>query len=40
VLKYGAVLASGTPGEIRRNQEVIDAYLGTDHQLAGAMGAG
>ncbi|GAC1345425.1 MAG: ABC transporter ATP-binding protein [Acetobacteraceae bacterium] len=31
VLKYGAVLAAGTPDEIRRNPEVIDAYLGTDH---------
>ncbi len=40
VLKYGAVLASGTPDEIRRNQEVVDAYLGADHQLAGAVGEG
>ena len=31
VLKYGAVLAQGTPDEIRRNQLVVDAYLGTDH---------
>lgn len=31
VLKYGQVLAQGTPDEIRRNQDVIDAYLGTDH---------
>lgn len=31
VLKYGQVLAEGTADEIRRNQEVIDAYLGTDH---------
>lgn len=34
VLKYGQVLASGTADEIRRNQEVIDAYLGTDHHAA------
>jgi len=34
------VLASGTPDEIRRNQEVVDAYLGADHQLAGAVGEG
>jgi branched-chain amino acid transport system ATP-binding protein len=38
VLKYGAVLASGTPDEIRRNPEVVDAYLGTDHQLSAAVG--
>jgi branched-chain amino acid transport system ATP-binding protein len=34
VLKYGAVLAQGTADEIRSNQDVIDAYLGTDHHLA------
>ena len=34
VLKYGAVLAQGTPDEIRANQLVIDAYLGTDHGSA------
>ncbi|GJD53234.1 Sulfate/thiosulfate import ATP-binding protein CysA [Methylobacterium crusticola] len=38
VLKYGAVLAQGTPDEIRRNPDVIDAYLGTDHQLSAAFG--
>ena len=31
VLKYGQVLARGTADQIRRNQEVIDAYLGEDH---------
>ncbi len=36
VLKYGAVLASGTPDAIRRNPAVIDAYLGTDHGPADA----
>ena len=39
VLKYGAVLAQGTADEIRRNQDVIDAYLGADHHLADAVGA-
>jgi branched-chain amino acid transport system ATP-binding protein len=38
VLKYGAVLAQGTAEEIRRNQDVIDAYLGSDHHLANAAG--
>ncbi|MBC7580668.1 MAG: ABC transporter ATP-binding protein [Tardiphaga sp.] len=38
VLKYGAVLAQGTADEIRRNQDVIDAYLGSDHHLADAVG--
>ena len=31
VLKYGQVLARGAPDDIRRNREVIDAYLGEDH---------
>ena len=39
VLKYGAVLAQGTAAEIRANQDVIDAYLGSDHHLAEAAGA-
>jgi branched-chain amino acid transport system ATP-binding protein len=38
VLKYGAVLAQGTADDIRSNQDVIDAYLGTDHRLAQAAG--
>ena len=29
VLYYGALLAEGTPDQIRTNQAVIDAYLGT-----------
>lgn len=29
VLCYGRVLAEGTPDQIRSNQAVIDAYLGT-----------
>ena len=40
VLKYGAVLAQGSADEIRRNQDVIDAFLGTDHHLARAAGEG
>jgi branched-chain amino acid transport system ATP-binding protein len=33
VLRYGAVLAQGTPDEVRRNPAVIEAYLGADHAL-------
>jgi branched-chain amino acid transport system ATP-binding protein len=28
VLHYGKILATGTPDEIRLNQDVKDAYLG------------
>jgi branched-chain amino acid transport system ATP-binding protein len=28
VMSNGAVIASGTPDEVRRNPDVIDAYLG------------
>jgi branched-chain amino acid transport system ATP-binding protein len=34
VLCYGRVLAEGTASEIRSNQAVIDAYLGTEEHAA------
>jgi branched-chain amino acid transport system ATP-binding protein len=29
VMNEGAVIASGTPDEVRADQRVVDAYLGT-----------
>lgn len=34
VLDYGKQLADGLPDEVRRNQDVIDAYLGVPHEHA------
>ena len=31
VLDYGKKVGDGTPGEVRRNPDVIAAYLGVKH---------
>jgi len=37
VLCYGRILATGAPEAIRRNQAVIEAYLGTEHPSEAAI---
>lgn len=40
VLNFGQVIAQGSPGEIRTNPEVIEAYLGRDDESASQAGSG